>query len=73
MTLQFKAKAVKTPASTHLLFSTGKVPGMAQSNNETLLLIGEAYFVEAPENNLLTDLICACTSRPTTLFHVLKT
>lgn len=32
---------------------------MAQSNNDTLLLMEEAYFVEAPEKSLLMDLICA--------------
>lgn len=70
--MQPKANAVKTPASTHRLLRTGNVPGMEQSKKDTLLLTGEENLVDAPENNLLTELIWAWTSKPTTLCHLLK-
>lgn len=61
--------AVITPASTQRLFKTGKVPGMAQSKSATFLLGGALNEVEAVENSLLFELICACTSSPTVLSH----
>lgn len=67
LTRQFSATAVITPASTHLLLSTGRVPGMAQSNSATAVLGGESNEVVATEKSLLAELICACTSRPIAL------
>ena len=64
------ASAVRIPASTHLLFSAGSVPGIAASNNDTLELTGAkgaAEEVSAPENIFELAAICACTSSPTTL------
>lgn len=55
--LQFKARAVITPASTHLLFRTGKVPGIAQSKSATFLFGGALNSVEAVENSLLSEFI----------------
>jgi len=49
--LQFKASAVSTAALTLCSLSIGKVPGMAQSNNETFVLMGSANFDPAPENS----------------------
>lgn len=57
--LQFRARAVITPASTHRLFNTGRVPGIAQSNRATFLFGGALKLVEAVENSLLSELICA--------------
>jgi len=42
-----------------LLKFTGKVPGIAASNNETQLLTGAANLVSAPENNFDFVAICA--------------
>lgn len=57
LTLQFKAIAVNTPASTQNLFNTGNVPGMAQSKRETFVFTGLAKLVDEPENNLVFDCI----------------
>ena len=50
--LRPRARLVRTPASTHLLLSTGNVPGMAASKNETLELTGALKLVGAEENIL---------------------
>lgn len=50
---------------------TGSVPGMAASNSATLQLTAPAKSVGAPENNLELLKICACTSKPITLFQSL--
>jgi hypothetical protein len=58
-TWQFNARAVCTPASTHLLLSAGNVPGMAASRRATLALAGANGTTSAPENNFDLELICA--------------
>ena len=50
LSLRPRARLVSTPASTHLLLSTGKVPGIAASKNETLELTGALKLVGAEEN-----------------------
>lgn len=49
---------------------TGKVPGVDASNSDTAVFAGNDRSFGAPENNLLFDRICACTSRPTTLLYL---
>lgn len=71
-TLQPNAKAVFTPYSTHLRFSTGKVPGIDASKYDTAEFKGVPKVVQLPENNFESVAICACTSKPTTLFHFLN-
>lgn len=68
--VQLRDKAVDTAASTHFLLSTGKVPGIEQSNKDTFLLTGLANSFGALENNLLFEAICAWISKPTTAFHL---
>jgi hypothetical protein len=67
---QLRARAVFMAASTHRLFSTGRVPGIDASNSATLELTGEPNSVAAPENSFETLAICEWISRPTTLFHL---
>lgn len=43
---------------------------MAASKIDTRAFGGAAYSTAAPENNFDFDAICACTSRPTTEFHL---
>ena len=52
LSLRPRARLVRTPASTHLLLRTGKVPGIAASKNETLELTGALKLVGAEENIL---------------------
>ena len=52
LSLRPSARLVRTPACTHLLLRTGKVPGIAASKNETLELTGALKLVGAEENIL---------------------
>lgn len=57
--MQLRANAVSIAASIECLLRTGRVPGIAQSNNETRELAGDANLFAEPENNLEFVLICA--------------
>lgn len=72
LTLQFKANAVVTPASTQRLFNAGKVPGNEASKNDTLLFTADRNAEEDGENSFVLETIWACTSNPTTLLHFLR-
>lgn len=49
---------------------TGNVPGVDASNSATAVFEAALWSLAAPENSLLFDRICACTSRPTTLLYM---
>ena len=51
---------------THSALITGSMPGIAASTSETCELGSPPNAVEAPENNLASDVTWACTSKPIT-------
>lgn len=64
-----KKQTVQLYSKKYTIILTGKVPGIAASKNATSEFVGAPYLVSAPENNLETEFICACTSNPTTPIH----
>ena len=60
-------QAVRTAWRTHSSLITGSIPGLAASTKLTVELGGAPNAVDDPDNSLLSDVTCACTSMPMTI------
>ena len=60
---------VRTAWRTHSPFSVGSMPGIAASTRLTFAFGSDPNAVDAPENSLAFDVICAWTSSPITTSH----